>query len=146
MLNSNLIKTEVSTPLYSQNSLKYKFQGSSTERNPKVFVFDDPVLKNSESSNFFFNQERAKYLLNRQSLKLTTTIDDSSKRVNIQSKNELNHMFKDLYEIIPEWLISRTDVQISYQKMKQAENLELENIVQLPSVLRSEDEKRALFL
>ena len=127
---------------------------STTEANavsppsPNTLGFDDPILRNSNPSDFYMNQARSKYLMSsdRSFTAKSKTQDNSHKRPPITRKDSLKTIIAELSEIVPEWLISRTDFQKSYQRMKLAESADLENTVLTPPSARNDDEKRALFI
>ncbi|OMJ85828.1 hypothetical protein SteCoe_12738 [Stentor coeruleus] len=109
--------------------------------------FDDPILRNTKPDDFYFNQTRTKFLLSQQSFKLATKPEELQKKNTIsKSKADYAPNFKDLNDIIPEWLTSRADFQKSYIRMKQVENADLESIVTMNCNQRNDDEKRAIFM
>ena len=125
-----------------------KVSEKSTRLSPlntlRIPATEDPVLLNSKPEDFYFNQTRTRFLLSQPSLRLKT--DEFKKSPSSKVKPENNPVFKELGDIIPDWLTSRTDFQKSYLRMRQVEHADLESIVGKMPTQRTEDEKRALFM
>lgn len=123
-------------------------QGSIKSRiSIRKAALEDPILRNTKPDDFYFNQTRTKFLLSQPSFKLATKPEELLKK-NTMSKSKGDYVpnFKDLNDIIPEWLTSRADFQKSYTRMKQVENADLESIVSMNFNQRNDDEKRAIFM
>jgi CRP-like cAMP-binding protein len=120
-------------------------QSGLSPRSTKNLILNEPFLQNSKPSDTILNQKSNKLLLSKD-LKKSLPEPYQKRKSIIRNKNESNIDFKDLNDIIPEWLTSRPDFQRSYQKMKQNESADLEKIVLTAVSQRTEDEKEAIFV
>ena len=80
-----------------------EFFAINSSNSPKIISYDDPILRNTKPSDFYFNQARAKYLLTERSGRVSIRPDESQTKQNLnKTKTDNSNMFKDLTEIIPE--------------------------------------------
>lgn len=132
----NLSRSKVLTDVSSESILRPNRFNLNQERIKRLYINPN----NSKPANFSSCQDlprRSKISNISGTTSLLLRLEDTDR-----SKNESINSFK---QILPNWLINRTDFYSTYIKMKQHVGLDLENICsQLPGQ-RTEDEKEALF-
>ena len=98
------------------------------------------------------NNLQEKIFKNRLTIQLTNSFEileskniPSIRRATAKNIHIKEDSFENLNDIIPEWLTSREDFKVKYNQMKKLEFVDLSKTVRTPVLLRSEDEKNALF-